>query len=159
MYHIDRLTNGLKVATVEMPGKDSIAAAIWVKVGGRYENATYAGISHFVEHMLFKGTKNRDTRQIKEDIEGVGGMLNAFTAEELTCYFVKMLKNHFHLAMNVLSDMVNNPLFLQAEIDKERGVIIEEIKMYLDLPSQHVHEIIGTMLWPNHPLVLLLAGY
>jgi len=158
VYHIDRLTNGLKVATVEMPGKDSIAVAIWVKVGGRYENAQYAGISHFVEHMLFKGTKNRNTRQIKEDVEGVGGMLNAFTAEELTCYFVKMLKNHFHLAMDVLSDMINNSLFLQTEIDKERAVIIEEIKMYLDLPSQHVHELIGPMLWPNQPLGLLLAG-
>ncbi|MBI4970956.1 MAG: insulinase family protein [Candidatus Omnitrophica bacterium] len=158
MYHIDRLANGLKVATIEMPGKDSVAAGVWVKVGGRYENATYAGISHFVEHMLFKGTKNRNTREIKEDVEGVGGMINAFTAEELTCYFVKMLKNHFHLAIDVLSDMINNPLFLQSEIDKERGVILEEIKMYLDLPSQHVHELIGTMLWPDQPLGLLLAG-
>ena len=158
MYHIDRLNNGLRVVTCEMPGKDSIAVGIWVKVGGRYENSTYAGISHFVEHMLFKGTKNRNTREIKEDIEGVGGMLNAFTAEELTCYFVKMLKNHFHLAMDVLSDMIKNPLFLPAEVEKERTVILEEIKMYLDLPSHYVHDLIGTLLWPKQPLGQLLAG-
>jgi len=158
VYHIERMTSGLRVTTCEMPGKDSIAVGIWVKVGGRYEIAKYAGISHFVEHMLFKGTKNRNTREIKEDIEGVGGMLNAFTAEELTCYFVKMLKQHFHLALDVLSDMVRNPLFLETEIEKERTVIVEEIRMYHDLPSHYVHDLIGTLLWPKQPLGFLLAG-
>ncbi|MBI4398370.1 MAG: insulinase family protein [Candidatus Omnitrophica bacterium] len=158
MYRFEKLPHGLSVVTSEMPGKDSIAAGIWVKVGGRYETAKYAGISHFVEHMLFKGTKNRDTRAIKEDIEGIGGVLNAFTAEELTCYFAKVLKNHLHLALDVLSDMVRNPLFLETEIEKERTVIVEEIKMYQDVPAHYVHDLIGSLMWPKEPLGFLLTG-
>lgn len=158
MYYLDQLNNGLRIAAFRMPGKDSIAVGFWVKVGGRFETSRYAGISHFVEHMSFKGTKNRNTREIKENIEGLGGMLNAFTAEEVTCYYVKVLREHFSIAMDVLSDMLKHSLFKPVEVDKERSVILEEIKMYKDLPSHYVHDLIGMLLWPNQPLGQQLAG-
>ena len=158
MYHIDRLSNGLRIATCEMPGKDSVAIGIWVKVGSRYEPFSLNGISHFVEHMLFKGTAKRTTQEIKESIEGLGGVLNAFTSEELTCYFVKILKAHLHLTLDVLSDMIKNSMFKPEELEKERGVILEEIKMYLDLPSHHVHDLIGALLWPNQSLGRMISG-
>src|SRR3989338_5125641 len=104
MYEQSVLENGLKVISNRLSGRESIGLAIWVKIGGRYELKTLSGISHFVEHMLFKGTKNRTTKQIKEDIEGVGGMLNAFTSEESTCYFVKIPRRQFEHAFDVLQD-------------------------------------------------------
>lgn len=158
MYEQSVLENGLKVISNRLSGRESIGLAIWVKVGGRYESKALSGISHFTEHMLFKGTKNRTTKQIKEDIEGVGGMLNAFTSEESTCYFVKIPKNQFEHAYDVLQDMVNEATLSVQEFQKERTVILEEIKMYLDLPSQHVHEIMSELLWPNQPLGRPIAG-
>lgn len=157
-YQLDVLPNGLKVVTVPMRERDSVAVAIWVRVGGRFEPKKVSGVSHFLEHMLFKGTKKRTTRQIKEEIEGVGGMLNAFTGEESTCYFAKLLKEHFVTALDVLSDMVNYATLSPAELRKERPVILEEIKMYRDLPSHHVHELMGELLWPDQPLGRSLAG-
>lgn len=157
-YHQTRLANGLKVVTVPMPDRDTTAVAIWVRAGSRFEKAKVSGVSHFLEHMLFKGTKRRSTRQIKEEIEGVGGMLNAFTGEEGTCYFAKLLKEHFSKALDVLSDMVVNATLDRAEFKKEKPVILEEIKMYRDLPAQHVHELMGGLLWPGQPLGRPIAG-
>lgn len=158
MYEQSVLDNGLKVISNRLSGRESIGLAIWVKVGGRYESKALSGVSHFTEHMLFKGTKNRTTKQIKEDIEGVGGMLNAFTSEESTCYFVKIPKNQFEHAYDVLQDMVNEATLSVQEFQKERTVILEEIKMYLDLPSQHVHEMMSELLWPDQPLGRPIAG-
>ncbi len=158
MYEQSVLKNGLTLVTNRLTGRESIGLAIWVRVGGRYESKQLSGISHFVEHMLFKGTKKRTTKEIKENIEGVGGMLNAFTSEESTCYFVKIPKNRFELAYDVLQDMVNDATLSVQEFDKERTVILEEIKMYLDLPSQHVHEIMSELLWPSQPLGRPIAG-
>ena len=152
------LPNGLRVVTVPMRERDSVAVAIWIRVGGRFEPKKVSGISHLLEHMLFKGTKKRSTRQIKEEIEGVGGMLNAFTGEESTCYFAKLLKEHFVTALDVLSDMVNHASLSPAELRKEKPVILEEIKMYRDLPSHHVHELMGELMWPDQPLGRSLAG-
>lgn len=132
--------------------------AVWVKTGGRYESQKLTGVSHFLEHMLFKGTRKRSIRQIKEEIEGVGGVLNAFTGEEATCYFAKILKRYYSKALDVLSDMVMNATVPQEELVKERTVILEEIKMYQDLPSHHVHDLLGELLWPNQPLGRALAG-
>lgn len=158
MYQRTILDNGLRVITHSMPAVESVALGIWIGTGGRYENKKITGISHFLEHLLFKGTKKRSTRQIKQSIEGVGGSLNAFTSEEVTCYFVKILGKHLSLSLDVLTDMVLNATLPPLEIEKERTVIIEEIKMYLDLPGHYVGELLDQLFWPNHPLGRFLAG-
>ncbi|HOW59429.1 MAG TPA: pitrilysin family protein [Candidatus Omnitrophota bacterium] len=157
-YQFTTTENGLRILTVPMVNRDSAGVAIWVKTGGRYESKKLSGISHILEHMLFKGTQRRTIRQIKEEIEGVGGVLNAFTGEEATCYFSKILKPYYPRALDVLSDMVLNATIPSDELAKEKTVIIEEIKMYRDLPSQHVHDLMGELLWPNQPLGRSLAG-
>ena len=157
-YHITKLPSGLKVVTVPMENRKSAAVAIWVRVGSRFESKKLSGVSHYLEHMLFKGTKKRSTRRIKEEIEGVGGVLNAFTCEESTCYFAKLLREHLPKALDVLADMVLNAMLLSKEIEKERTVILEEIKMYRDLPAQHVHDLMGELLWPAQPLGAPIAG-
>ena len=157
-YKLTTLENGLRVLTVSMANRDSVSVAVWVKTGGRYEPKKISGISHFLEHMMFKGTPTRNTRQIKEEIEGVGGILNAFTAEEMTCYFAKLLKQHYPRALDVLSDMVLHSTLPAVELAKERTVILEEIKMYRDVPSHHVHDLMGELLWPDQPLGRTLAG-
>lgn len=158
MYRLERLPNGLTVVVTEMPARDSIAVGIWVKVGARYEAKELSGIAHFTEHLLFKGTKTRSARKIKESIEGLGGVFNAFTGEESTCYFVKILRQHFSLALDVLADMVKHSLFRPRDIERERTVILEEIKMYQDQPSQMVHERMNQLLWPDQSLGRFIAG-
>ncbi|MBN1526856.1 MAG: insulinase family protein [Candidatus Omnitrophica bacterium] len=158
MYKLDQLDNGLKVAAKPMPHMESFSLGVWIKSGGRYEDTKNNGISHLLEHMLFKGTKKRDTRKIKEEIEGRGGTFNGFTAEEFTCYLVKLLPKDIELGVDILSDMVLNPNLDEKEIEKEKNVIIEEINMYKDIPAQHVHEILTEMLWPDQPLGMPLAG-
>lgn len=158
MHKIDVLDNGLMVVTEPMPHMESVAVAIWIRAGGRYENNRNNGISHLLEHLLFKGTKKRDMKAIKEAIEGRGGSFNGFTAEEFTCYLVKILAKDTELAVDILSDMVLNPRLANEEIEKEKSVIIEEIHMYRDIPSHHVHEILSEMMWPDQPLGMPLAG-
>lgn len=157
-YHLSKLPNHLQVLTVPMRDRSSAAVAIWVRVGGRYEPKRLSGVSHFLEHMLFKGTRKRNARQIKKEVEGVGGMLNAFTAEEATCYFSKLLSPHYPKAVDVLSDMVREASLPLKEFVRERPVILEEIKMYRDQPAQYVHELIGELLWPDQALGRPLAG-
>ncbi len=157
-YNLTTLENGLRVLTVPMSNRESAAVAIWVKAGGRYESKKISGISHYLEHMMFKGTPTRNTRRIKEEIEGVGGVLNAFTGEEMTCYFAKLLKQYYPRALDVLSDMVLHSTVPADELAKERTVILEEIKMYRDVPAHHVHDLMGELLWPDQPLGRTLAG-
>lgn len=157
-YQLTTLENGLRVLTVPMANRESAAVAVWVKAGGRYEPKKISGISHFLEHMMFKGTLTRNTRQIKEEIEGVGGILNAFTGEEMTAYFAKLLKQYYPRALDVLSDMVLHSTLPADELAKERTVILEEIKMYRDVPSHHVQDLMGELLWPDQPLGRTLAG-
>ncbi len=158
MHKVTKLNNGLTVITDRMVNMHSVALGFWIKTGGRYETKDIQGISHFLEHLLFKGTTNRSYKQLKEEVEGVGGVFNAFTSEEYTCYYVKMISKYAHVALDVLSDMVLNPLFDQKEIDKERNVIVEEVRMYKDLPNQYVHELLDELLWPDHPLGRSLLG-
>lgn len=157
-YELSKLANGLRVLTVPMKGRQSCGVAVWIRTGARYENAKEAGISHFLEHMLFKGTTTRNAQQIKQAVEGVGGSMNAFTSEEMTCYFAKLLKPHMPVAMEVLADMVLNSVFPEAEVEKERCVILEEIKMYKDLPSHEAHEKMSLLLWPKSSLGRPIAG-
>jgi len=157
-YKLTELDSGLKIITANMPGMRSVAIGTWIGVGGRYEEMPELGISHFLEHLLFKGTKTRSARDIKEAIEGVGGSFNGFTADEVTCYLVKVLKKHVDIGLEVLIDMVLNPALKQEDVDQERPVIFEEIRMYKDIPQQHVHELLAGLLWPNQALGLPLAG-
>jgi predicted Zn-dependent peptidase len=158
MYRVTTLPNGLRIATHHMPHVESVSVGVWVGVGGRYEPSRLSGISHFIEHLLFKGTRHRTAKQISESVESVGGYLNAFTSEETTCYYAKAAHDYFPRLFDVLSDMYLHPLFAAEDIEKERGVIQEEIKMYHDQPAQHVHELLGQTMWPNQPLGRSLTG-
>ncbi len=153
-----RLDNGLRVATARMPGVASVALGLFVGAGGRHETAAQAGISHFIEHLLFKGTTSRSARAISQAIEGRGGYLNAYTQEESTCYYAHIAAEHFRAALELLADLFLHPRFAPADIRKERGVIIEEIEMYRDQPQQHVQEMLNSLLWADHPLGRCLAG-
>lgn len=158
MYKKIRLNNGLRIITHRMPNMQSAALGIWINVGGRYESIQNKGISHFLEHLLFKGSKKYSCRSIKESIEGVGGALNGFTSEEVTCYLVKIPSRHLKLALDVLSDMVLNPVLPGIEVKKEKTVILEEIKMYRDLPQSYVYELLDELLWPNQALGAPVIG-
>lgn len=152
------LDNGLKVASHPMEHMESVAIGVWIRAGGRYEDKINNGISHLLEHLLFKGTEKRDMMTIKQEIEGRGGSFNGFTSEEHTCYLVKVLSKDVSLGLDILSDMVLNPKLAEEEMVKEKSVIIEEINMYKDIPSHYVHEILAEMMWPDQPLGLPLAG-
>jgi predicted Zn-dependent peptidase len=158
MQRLNTLDNGLRIMACPMNGMDSVALGIWVRAGGRYEDAKTSGISHLLEHLLFKGTVSRDMMTIKQEIEGRGGSFNGFTSEEHTCYLVKVLGKDAALGIDILSDMVLNPKLDESEMIKEKEVIIEEIKMYKDMPSHYVHEILAEEMWPGQPLGLPLAG-
>jgi predicted Zn-dependent peptidase len=158
MYKRTILDNGLRIISNNLKSREAVSLGIWIGVGGRFEPDADRGISHYLEHMLFKGSKKYCCQDIKESIEGKGGYLNAFTAEEFTCYLVKVLKNNLYESLDILSDMVLNPVLDEEEINKERTVIIEEIKMYKDLPQHFVLELLDELLWSNHPLGQNLAG-
>ena len=153
-----KLDNELRVVSHFMPNRTSVSLGLWVKVGGRYERKEENGISHFIEHIVFKGSEKRSCTQIKQAIEGVGGNLNAFTSEEFTTFLARIPHQYLTRALDVLSDMVLNPLFRQEDVEREKIVICEEIKMYLDLPTHYVHFLLNQLLWPNHPLGRFLAG-
>ena len=158
MYKLEALENDLRVATLPMEHMESVSIGIWIRAGGRFEEAANNGISHLLEHILFKGTVNRDMMTIKQAIEGRGGSFNGFTSEEHTCYLVKVLSKDAELGLDILSDMVLHPKLDEEEMVKEKDVIIEEINMYKDIPSHYVHEILAEMMWPAQPLGMPLAG-
>ena len=135
------LPNGLIILTEEMLHIRSVSIGIWIKTGSRHEQPEANGISHFVEHMVFKGTKNRSAEDIARQVDSIGGNMDAFTAKETICFNVKVLDEHMPIAMDVLCDIVLNPTFEESDIQKERGVILEEIKMDEDNPNYLVHEI------------------
>lgn len=157
-YKVTRLRNGARIATMEMPHMRSATVGIWAGVGGRHESKEECGVSHFIEHLLFKGTKKRTSRQLTTAVEGVGGYLNAFTTEDHTCFYAKAGANHFHRLCDVLGDMYVDSTFPEIEINRERDVIREEIMMYRDQPGQHVQELLTATLWPDHPLGRPLTG-
>ena len=153
LYQKTTLDNRLRLITANMPHTQSVCIGIFVGVGSRYETDAEAGVSHFIEHLCFKGTQKRPTaREISEAIEGVGGILNGGTDKELTVYWCKVAQSHFPLALEVLTDMLLHSRFNPTDVEKERRVIIEEIKMGKDSPSQWVNVLIDDLLWPNHPL-------
>lgn len=158
MYHKTVLPNGVRIVTEEIEHVRSIAVGLWVGAGSRDEGKGYEGISHFIEHMFFKGTANRTARQLAESMEAVGGQLNAFTTKEYTCYYAKVLDVDLDLAIGVLSDMFFQSLFNEMEIEKEKNVVIEEIKMYEDSPDELIHDIFAEYVWNDHPLGRPILG-
>ncbi|MFA5320114.1 MAG: pitrilysin family protein [Candidatus Omnitrophota bacterium] len=159
MYKKSVLKNGLTVVTCGMPSRRSVSLGIWIKAGGRHETRVNKGISHFLEHMLFKGSSKYSCREIKESIEGQGGSLNGFTSEEVTCYLVKVPAAKMNVGLDILSDMVMRPSLPRSDFSREKAVILEELKMYKDLPQSYVHELLDTLLWPGHPLGMGIIGF
>ena len=141
MYIRHNLNNGVRIVAEEIKYVNSVSLGIWVKAGSRNENINNNGVSHFIEHMLFKGTKTRNAKEIASAIDKIGGQLNAFTAKECTCFYAKVLDTHFDIALDILSDMFFNSAFSEKEIEKEKGVVLEEISMYEDSPEDLVHDI------------------
>lgn len=158
MYTKTTLSNGLRVVTHDMGDRDSIALGFWIGVGGRHETDRIKGTAHFLEHIVFKGSKKYPCEEIKTSIEGVGGTLNAFTSEEQTCFYAKIPTKHLKTTFDVLADMVARPNIADSDIVKEKTVVVEEIKMYRDLPQYAVMELLDGLLWPDHPLGKNLAG-
>ncbi len=151
-FNISELPSGLRIVTSEMPHMESVAIGIWSNLGNRYENQKFAGISHFLEHVNFKGTKKRKARKISQAIESVGGSINGFTSEEVTCYYAKVRYPKFEIALDVLLDLYRNSLYNADDVELERKVIFEEIKMYNDMPQQQVYENFNAISWRGHPL-------
>lgn len=158
MYEKTVLASGSTLLTHYMPNRISISVGIWVKAGSRYENKNISGISHFLEHLIFKGTKRLTCEQIKQSIEGIGGSLNAFTAEEFTCYMAKFPCKYLGLVLDILGEMVLNASLTPEDIEMERKVILEEIRMYKDLPGHFAIEQLMKLLWPEQPLGMNIAG-
>jgi len=153
-----KLSNGLTVITEQMQHIRSASIGVWLQTGSRDEDPVWNGISHFIEHMVFKGTKNRSAEEIARQVDSIGGNMDAFTAKECICFNVKVLDEHVPIALDILSDLVLNPTFDESDIARERGVIMEEIKMDEDNPDYLVHEIFTQNFWKDHPLGKPILG-
>ena len=153
-----KLPNGLTIITEQMQHIRSASIGVWLQTGSRDEDAEWNGISHFIEHMVFKGTKHRTAEEIARQVDSIGGNMDAFTAKECICFNVKVLDEHVPTALDILSDLVLNPVFDAADIARERGVIMEEIKMDEDNPDYLVHEIFTQNFWKDHPLGKPILG-
>lgn len=152
------LPNGLTIISENMSHIRSVSVGIWVRSGSRHEAPELNGISHFIEHALFKGTARRNARAIAIEGDAIGGNVDAFTSREVACYHVKALDEHLPRAFDLLADLVTSPLFADEELDRERNVILEEIKMVEDTPDDLVHEVFTAHFWPNHPLGRSILG-
>lgn len=158
MIETYRCKNGLRIVLESVPTVRSVTIGIWVRTGSRQETEQNNGISHFLEHMIFKGTKNRTARQIAEAFDSIGGQVNAFTSKEYTCFYARVLDTYKERALDVLTDMLFNSTFLEEEIEREKKVVLEEIKMYEDTPDDHVHDLLATATFGNHPLGRPIIG-
>ncbi|HMB40489.1 MAG TPA: pitrilysin family protein, partial [Balneolaceae bacterium] len=153
------LQNGLTVVTEQIDSVRSISVGIWIKTGSRNESEKMAGVTHFLEHMLFKGTEKRSSYDIAQSMESVGGYLNAFTSTEYTCYYARCLDTKLERAIEVLSDMVLNSQFPEEELEKEKKVVLEEMKMYKDSPEDVVFEEFSSHVFRDHPIGRPVLGY
>ena len=148
----DVLDNGLRLITEAMPHVRSVTIGVWLNRGSRHESDERSGIAHFVEHMLFKGTDTRSAEDIAQSIDSIGGQIDAFTAKEYASYYIKVLDEHLPLAVDILADIVLRPAFAADEIEREKKVILEEIKMVEDTPDDLVHELFTEHFWEGHAL-------
>jgi predicted Zn-dependent peptidase len=158
MYQVTRFENGLTIASASMPQMTSVSVGVAIGAGSRGEPAELGGVCHFIEHLLFKGTRKRSAREISQAVEGIGGHLNAYTTEEMTCIHAKACHDRLGEVVEVLVDMVLHSQFDPQEIDKEREVIKEEMAMYFDEPQHHVQELLNATLWPDQPLGRPITG-
>lgn len=158
MYKYKTLKNGLTIVGEEIPYLKSVSLGVWINTGSRLESAKESGVSHFIEHMLFKGTKNRSAKEIARDIDSLGGEINAFTNKECTCYYVHLLDEHINKGIDVLSDMILNSSFNSDDIDKERFVILEELKMYEDSLDDLSYDLLAENIYPNDGLGRNILG-
>src|SRR3954468_4606965 len=152
------LDTGLRLITETMPHVRSVSIGVWLTRGSRHEAEPRSGIAHFVEHMLFKGPPPRSPEDMAQEIDSIGGQLDAFTAKEYAAYYIKVLDEHLPLAVDLLSDIVVHPAFPEDEIDREKKVILEEIKMVEDTPDDLVHELFTQHFWQGHPLARPILG-
>ncbi len=155
---ITKLSNGLRVVMEKIPTCRSVSFGIWVKTGSRYENLENNGVSHFIEHMLFKGTERFNAKDIAEQFDAIGGNVNAFTSKEYTCYYAKVLDEHLPIAVDVLADMFFRSNIDDHELSKEKNVILEEISMYEDTPDDIVHDLMAKAVYGEHPLAYPILG-
>ncbi len=158
MTNINQLSNKITVVTEVLPYLQSASFGIWVKAGSANEDESNNGIAHIIEHMLFKGTKTRNAKQIADEMARIGGNMNAFTSKECTSYYATTLSEHLPIAVDIISDMLTNSLIDEKALKKEKGVIIEEIDMYDDSPEDLVHELLQQRIWKNHPLGYMISG-
>ncbi|NEU29324.1 insulinase family protein [bacterium LRH843] len=152
------LDNGVRILAEQIPTVRSISIGVWIGTGSRFEQKQENGISHFLEHMFFKGTKTRSAQDIAESFDRIGGQVNAFTAKEYTCYYAKVLDDHAEYAIEILADMFFNSEFDQEELQKEKKVVFEEIKMVDDTPDDIVHDLLSEVSYGNHPLAFPILG-
>ncbi len=157
-YQKTQLENGLKIISETIDYARSICVGIWVNAGSRDEKKEENGISHFIEHMSFKGTKNRTAIQIAKELDAIGGMSNAFTGKENTCFHAKVLGKHFSVAADVLSDIFLNSVYSPEDIEKERWIILQEIKMQEDSPEEYIHDLFQRVFWKDHPIGMPILG-
>lgn len=158
MIEHNKLPNGVRVIVEQVPHVHSVAIGIWVKAGSRFETEQTNGMSHFIEHMVFKGTENRSARDIAEAFDEIGGHVNAFTSKEYTCFYAKVMDEHAPVALDVLHDMFFNSTFDPGEVEKEKQVVIEEIRMVEDTPDDWVHDLASLASMPGHPLGYPILG-
>lgn len=157
-YRKTTLDNGAIIVTERVPAVRSVTVGFWVGVGSRDEAADENGMSHFIEHLLFKGTKSRSAKDISETFDTLGAELNAFTTKEFTCYYTRLLDDHLPIGIEVMTDMLQNSSFKQEHIDFERQVVLEEIAMYEDTPDEQIHDMFTSALWQDHPLGRQVIG-
>lgn len=155
---VTELNTGLRVASEHIPHVQTVTIGFWVRCGTFAESPEETGLSHFLEHMFFKGTESRSARDIVEAFDDVGGELNAYTAKEYTCYFAKVMDEHLPLAVEVLSDMLSRPLFSEADLEREKQIVLEEISLYEDAPDEIIHDKLAGTIWPHHPLGRPILG-
>ena len=158
MVNISTLDNGLRIVTQNMPGLETVSMGIWNFVGGRDELENVNGVAHLLEHMAFKGTANRSALQIAETIENVGGDINAYTSKEITAYYVKLIAEDLPLGIDILTDILQNSSFVEDELNRERGVILQEIGMYLDTPDDMIFDYWQEKAFPNQPMGRSILG-
>ena len=158
MHKITTLQNGLRIVTEKITHVKSVAAGVWIGAGSYRETRANNGISHFIEHMLFKGTNKRTAKDIAQAIDDIGGQINAFTSRDCTCYYSKVLSNHLDLALDIISDMLFNSLYDPKDVLLEKNVIAEEISMYEDTPEELVHDLLMEKAWQKNPLGYSILG-
>lgn len=158
MYHRHELSNGIRVVTYPMPGMRSLSLGLWINAGSAYEAHAFSGVSHFVEHMLFKGTEAHSAKDLADIVDGIGGQINAFTSKECTSYYIKVLDTHLDIAVDLLSDMLLRSVYDPAEIEKEKNVILDEIALYEDSPEDVVYDLLAEVIYGKHPLGFPILG-